>query len=375
MISKRNGTSVCVSLAVFLAITLSALSLCTAADKVLPGADESHVLARIDNLQEKYSRLFTKGLALPEDDYGPNAVSRGDSTTRFITLQNLTWQKRKCRIWLNQSIGLAPADTVELRQFYPTERVIGLFRYNPGYHITVHIAPCRAALLMATTKPVDEISVFGCDYQIVRDVPGKPVIVNLLGMPGKRQLVTLSARHRKFTKATLDGKPAPDAAAGKPFYVNFPGEPNELPAHRKLGDLKPVDVPADAEALCEAASIKKAYRLSTIITEAAPNTLLTISVEGEHNQDKTCAGVRIDGKFKIATFTTISFPSGLWRTPVPASDSICAYYVPVTDDMLGKKIDVVVLLIKGGNENEQIKPQCYITTYPHPYETKRLILE
>ncbi len=357
----------------FLAIALLTAQIASASGQKILAADESFILNRIDKLCKKYAEASTAGAPLPESDYGPNAVSRGNSATRFITLQNPTWQKRKCRVRLNQSIGLARAETVELRQLYPTERIIGLYRYNPGYFVTVHIAPCRAALLMATTKPLDEISVFGCDYQIIRDVPGKPVIVNLLGMPGKRQLVTLSARHRKFTKATLDGKPAPDAAAGKPFYVNFPGEPNELPTHRKLGDLNPVDVPADAEALCEAASIKKAYRLSTTITEAAPNTLLAIPLEAGCNRLKTCAFVRISGKSGIASFATISIPDALWHKKTAPAVICPAYYVPVTADIIDKKIDIFLLL--PDDNRAAIKHECYITAYPHPYESKRLILE
>lgn len=214
--------------------------------------DEYPKLARIFNLHRKYRDILVKGIVLPEDDYGPFAVSRGDSATRFITLRNLTWQQKEYRIYLNQSIGLAHSDYVELRQLHPTEKVIGLFRYNPGYFVTVPVEPFRSALYMATTKPADEITIYGCSYQVVRDVPAKPIIVNLLGLPGRKELVTLSTEYRKFTKATLDGQPAPDAPAGRPFYVRFPGEPNGKHWHRKLAGLTPCDVPADAEALYEA---------------------------------------------------------------------------------------------------------------------------
>ena len=38
--------------------------------------------------------------------------------------------------------------------------------------------------MLASTRPVGEIGVSGCDYEIVRDMPGKPVIVKLLAPAG-----------------------------------------------------------------------------------------------------------------------------------------------------------------------------------------------
>ncbi len=345
-----------------------------ASGQKIPACDESFVLNRIDNLRKKYAEASTGRIDLPESDYGPNAVSSGDSTFRFIALQNPARQKRKCSIRLNRSIGLARAETVELRQLYPTEKIIGLYRYNPGYYVTFYVPPCRAALLLATTKPLNEISVYGCDYQLVRDNPGKGVVIDLLAPPGSRRLVTVTAPHRKFKNAILDGAPRPDAADGKPFYVSFGGEPNTLAAHRKLGALKPVDVPEEAETLCpNTRPARKAYRLSTTITEAAPNTLLAIPLEAGCNRLNACAFVRISGKSGIASFATISIPDSL-RHKKTAPAVICpAFYVPVTADIIDKKINIFLLL--HDDSQPAIKPECYITAYPHPYESKRLILE
>ncbi len=374
--------------AVALLVTQIAFS---AEDHVFPGADEPYAPARIENLRTKYREILTASSILPESDYGPNAVSCGSSATRFITLHNPTLQKRKCRVWLNQSIGLAKSDYVELRRLYPTERVIGLFRYNPGYHITVFVEPARSALLMATTKPAYEISVFGCDYQVVQDAPGKPVILNLLGRPGRREIVTISAKNRSFKSATLNGKSAPDLAAGKPAYVSFPGEPNELPTHRELGQLKPVDVPADAQTLFEPASSskrsadpcalearfqqgRKAYQLSATITEAAPNSYIAVPIAQDCNPESLLAAVRVDGKLRAVMCKALFFLPGLCDPAAGPANPPHAFYLPVTDDMLGKKIDVVVLPLKDAPDTG-IRLKCYITAYPHPYIAKTLTLE
>jgi len=359
---------------VLVVIGLATAQIVLASGQKIPACDESFVLNRIDDLREKYAEASTGRIELPESDYGPNAVSSGDSALRFIALQNPARQERKCSIRLNRSIGLARAETVELRQLYPTEKIIGLYRYNPGYYVTFYVPPCRAALLLATTKPLNEISVYGCDYQLVRDKPGKGVVIDLLAPPGSRRLVTVWAPHRKFKNAVLDGKPRPDAADGKPFYVSFGGEPNTLAAHRKLGVLKPVDVPEEAETFCpNSRPARKAYRLSTTITEAVPNSYIAIPLDAGCNRLNACAFVRINGKSVIASLATISIPNAL-RHKKTAPAVICpAFYVPVTAELIDEKIDIFLVL--HDDSQPAIKPECYITAYPHPYESGRLILE
>ena len=212
--------------------------------------DEFPKFARIYNLHRRYRDILVNGVVLPEDDYGPFAISRGDSNTRLITLRNLNWKPVKYRVKLDASIGLSAKGTVELHQFHPTERVIGEF--EAGSEVEVEVLPFRSCLLMATTEPTSEISVSGCDYEVVRDTEGKAAIVKLLGLPGTEASITLSSGGREFTKATLDGEEVDGILEGKPLSVKFDGIPLQKPWHRKLGDLESCDVPADAEALYEA---------------------------------------------------------------------------------------------------------------------------
>jgi hypothetical protein len=106
--------------------------------------------------------------------------------------------------------------------------------------------------MMVSSEASRELGVTGCAYEVVRDVPGKPAIINLLGMPGTSARITLPAQPRKFAKATLAGNPAGGLLAGKSQEVEFPDEALKQPWHRKLNDLKPVEVPADAGSLYEA---------------------------------------------------------------------------------------------------------------------------
>jgi hypothetical protein len=212
--------------------------------------DEYPQLARIFNLTRKYGDILVNGIILPENRYGEKAVSRGDSRTRLITLRNIGWTPVKRRIRLDKEIGLEGGRMVELKQLHPTERVIG--RYRMGQIVEVEVLPFRSCLLVATTEPDREPEVEGCDYQIVRNIKGKPLEINIMGFPGEMKTIRLKGVEKSGGEATLDGKPVPGLRRGRAVKVFFPGVPLKEAWHRKLGDLQKEPVPDDAEALYEA---------------------------------------------------------------------------------------------------------------------------
>lgn len=207
-------------------------------------------LARLFNLHHRFGELLVHGNPLPESRYGPNAVSRGAANTRLLTLRNLTWNPVTYRVKLGEEIGLTGAGDVSVRRFHPAERDMGSFAH--GSTVEIEVGPFRSCLLLATTRPIDELGVSGCDYEIVRDTPGKSALIKLLGLSGSQAAVRLLACARKFRSATLDGRPVAGMLRGNPLKVKFPGAPLREPFHRKLATLAPVEVPEDAEALYEA---------------------------------------------------------------------------------------------------------------------------
>ena len=210
--------------------------------------DELPTLARIYNLHKRYRDILIKGMVLPEADFGPHAVSRGDATTRLITLRNLTWESVAYTIPLDDRIGLASSGSIHVRQFHPSERVIGEF--GPGQTIKVEVLPFRAALVLVSTAPCPEPVAIGCDFRVIRDIPTKPLLIDLEGLPGTTADITMRAAGAR--NVTLDGRPLADLAAGRKTRIEFPGKPLANPWHRKLADLKPANAPADAQALYEA---------------------------------------------------------------------------------------------------------------------------
>jgi hypothetical protein len=207
-------------------------------------------LARIYNLHHQFNDILVNGMVLPLETYGENAVSRGNGNTRIITLRNLTWNSKTINLKLDGSIGLTTKSAVEVRQYHPTEKILGVFR--PGEVVKIDVLPFRTCLVAISGKFDFEPGIKGCDYEIVKNVADQPVEVNLLGFPGTTHSITLKTGDRHFTKATLDGKPANELLNGKPMKVAFGGKKLNLPYHRKLADLQATDFPKDAEELYEA---------------------------------------------------------------------------------------------------------------------------
>ncbi len=207
-------------------------------------------LARIFNLARKYGTILVNGILLPEKKYGDKAVSRGDGQTRLLTLRNLGWEPVTRAVTLDGEIGLTEGSTVELRQVHPVERVIG--RFKKGQTVDVVVLPFRSCLLLATAATAQDPSIEGCDYEVVRDVAGKPLKINVFAFPGERKKISLRRAGRVFNGARLDGRPLNELLTGAPVEIAFAGSPLGKPYHRKLGDLVPASVPGDAESLYEA---------------------------------------------------------------------------------------------------------------------------
>jgi len=109
--------------------------------------DEFPKLARLCNLHHRFREILVEGIALPEEQYGPYAIARGNEYHRFLTLRNLTWYPVTYTLKLDASIGLLPADTVKLRRFHPSERILGTLKW--GEEVAVEVSPFRACLLAA----------------------------------------------------------------------------------------------------------------------------------------------------------------------------------------------------------------------------------
>ena len=212
--------------------------------------DEYPRFARIVNLHRKYREILINGIQLPEIQYGPFATSRGDEYTRLISLRNLSWEPKTYMIKLDSSIGLKPAKVIEVKQYHPFERGIDKFRW--GQIVPVRVEPYGTCLIKVSSSPDGEMTVYGCDYEVIRDIPGQPVQLRLLGNPGTKVRINLVPGRHSFQKGVAGEKEYSLSQLEKGVNITFPGKALKKEFHRKLGE--PVllsTIPDDAEALFE----------------------------------------------------------------------------------------------------------------------------
>lgn len=210
--------------------------------------EEFPYLAFIYNLHRSSRDILVRGARLDEATYGPEAITRGDGKTQFLSLRNLTWNPIKYRVKLDEEVGLTERQDVKVRLYHPYIYDLGDHAY--GETIEVEVLPFRAALLKVTTAPEkDKVLLSGIPYYIINDKSGHEAEVALLGRPGETYRVKMQKGGHSFRSAQLGDKRLQALAAGKTVNVKFEGEKMKGGYHYKAAALQPCDIPADAEAL------------------------------------------------------------------------------------------------------------------------------
>jgi hypothetical protein len=198
-------------------------------------------LARIYNIHRSYNEILVNGIVLPEDRYGLNAVSRGDGSTRLITLRNLSWDPLQVSVKLDESIGLSAKGEVDVFQYHPTERYLG--KHQAGSEVEITVMPFRASLIRISSGPEQDLMLRGVDYHVMKDTGDGQVLIDLLGETGKRIRFDLPENTRHFKTATINGKSVPSLLKGRQISHRFPGKNRNLDYLKKLGDLQLADIP------------------------------------------------------------------------------------------------------------------------------------
>jgi hypothetical protein len=116
-----------------------------------------------------------------------------------------------------------------------------------------------------------------------------------------------------------------------------------------------------------------AWSGTVTLNEAAPGSYLCIALEGEHGNDGAWVAARLDGKPMGCPDRAPSFESNTWEHRVDSNcQSNYTYYLPVTPAMLGRKLDLLALTLKGGKN--AYKPSVWITTQ-NPFVSCKVMLE
>jgi hypothetical protein len=115
-----------------------------------------------------------------------------------------------------------------------------------------------------------------------------------------------------------------------------------------------------------------AWSLSFKLDEVANGSYLAIPLPGRHKAEAAFAAVRVGDRLVGAPSRAVSYNANVWEAPVEVVDGNYTYFVPVTSDMVGKQMDVVVLVTSDGVN--EIQPEAWITAYPIPLASKELVL-
>jgi hypothetical protein len=117
---------------------------------------------------------------------------------------------------------------------------------------------------------------------------------------------------------------------------------------------------------------QRAWTATVTLDQIAPGSYLCVAVNGEHGYEGATAAFRIDGRYVGCPDRSPSFPANCWEVGVRGVDRNNTFYLPLTSDLVGKKIEAVVLALN--SEHKELAPEMWITAYPAPFATQTLVL-
>lgn len=146
-------------------------------------------------------------------------------------------------------------------------------------------------------------------------------------------------------------------------YLRMPNAPDRISEVEAYSNGKALDRSAwrgsNLFASYESAPAVAAWSGKLRLDEAAPGSYLCIALNGTHGVEMAYAALRINGRYVGAPDRSPSYPSMVWEYMVRASQRDYTYYIPVTSDMIGSDIEVVVLGMDGGAI--EITPEVWVT--------------
>ncbi len=196
--------------------------------------DEFSKLARIFNLHRKYRDILVSGI-IPKNDYGNDAVIRGDKNRRFLSTGNGSWSDKEITVTLNEEIGLKKCKKIVVLYHFPTCKYVGTFNY--GESVKLNLQSFRATLIEFYNAKVADAIPIGCEYEVLHETNGKIDEINLLKCDGTVEIYSPKTNEilNVYTVNPLDITP-------------------QSPKH--LETLENIPLPTNAEELYENACFK-----------------------------------------------------------------------------------------------------------------------
>jgi hypothetical protein len=105
------------------------------------------------------------------------------------------------------------------------------------------------------------------------------------------------------------------------------------------------------------------------VDEITPTSYLCVTVDGKHGREGCYAAIRKGGRLVGAPDRAPSYPTNPWEYPVPKRESGYTYYFPIDASMVGEKLEVVLLGLKGGGQ--ELQPAVWLTAKDLPFTASR----
>jgi hypothetical protein len=159
-------------------------------------------------------------------------------------------------------------------------------------------------------------------------------------------------------------------------YLRMSGAPRRLSEVEAFRNGRPLD-----RSFWRASNLFPAYSRAPAISawqltfkpeEVSENAYLAVALNGTHGDEGAWAALRVDGRPAGAPDRAVSFPSNTWEYFNVESDNNYTYYFPLPESTVGKTIDIVVLILRGGTNG--VRPEAWLTAYPPPRATRELVL-
>lgn len=125
--------------------------------------DELSKLAYIYNLHRRNADILVNGIRLP-DEYGCNAVSRGNENHRFICTGNDEWNSKEIII-KPLECGISSDKKLKVIQRFPYVKYLGEFDKNS--EIRIELTPFRACLIEIGADDCINPYIEGKDYEVI----------------------------------------------------------------------------------------------------------------------------------------------------------------------------------------------------------------
>ncbi len=206
-----------------------------------------------------------------------------------------------------------------------------------------------------------------------------PDVFSLLPLlPDEGNLVEVSTDLKSWESITYLTATEISIVIDKPVrYLRFRNFPQQITEIEGITDGKKLDrTKWRASNLFAYSSDKKAQKVwkSTVVLDEVPEgSYLCIAVNGKHGKEGAYAAAKIDGELLGAPDRAPSYLCNPWESFNARQDKNYTYYIPLNNEYIGKKIDVLVMGYD--KENLDYNPELWITAYPNPLLKKMLVLD